>query len=218
MCCFRFGVCLGGVQWRFLSGCYQKSISVLGACRSAGSLGAPRVGLGVSPRPCGGRLSVPWKPWGRTGCGGRNGGCKSLIGLVRFAERPNLVSARVPSRFKRALLATHFIRQFPLHFPFLASPCAITFQLNSTKGDGAENTIIQFYLYSLLEGPKYYRHDWESSFQNTRALCGDRGSTVIKVLCYKSEGRWFDSSWCQWIFHWHKILPIALWFWGRLGL
>ena len=26
---------------------------------------------------------------------------------------------------------------------------------------------------------------------------GDRGSTVVKVLCYKSEGRWFDSSWCQ---------------------
>ena len=36
------------------------------------------------------------------------------------------------------------------------------------------------------------------------------GSTVVKVLCYKSESRWFDSSWCQWIFHWHKILPIAL--------
>jgi len=29
---------------------------------------------------------------------------------------------------------------------------------------------------------------------------GDRGSTVVKVLCYKSEGRWFDPS-CQWIFH-----------------
>jgi len=25
--------------------------------------------------------------------------------------------------------------------------------------------------------------------------------TVVKVLCYKSEGRWFDPSWCQWIFH-----------------
>jgi len=25
---------------------------------------------------------------------------------------------------------------------------------------------------------------------------GDRGSTVVKVLCYKSEGRWFDRSWC----------------------
>jgi len=23
---------------------------------------------------------------------------------------------------------------------------------------------------------------------------GDRGSTVVRVLCYKSEGRWFDPS------------------------
>ena len=29
-------------------------------------------------------------------------------------------------------------------------------------------------------------------------LMGDRGSTVVKVLCYKSEGRWFDPSWCHW--------------------
>jgi len=27
---------------------------------------------------------------------------------------------------------------------------------------------------------------------------GDRGSTVVKMLCYKSEGRWFDPSWCHW--------------------
>jgi hypothetical protein len=26
------------------------------------------------------------------------------------------------------------------------------------------------------------------------------GVTVVKVLCYKSEGRWFDSRWCHWIF------------------
>ena len=25
-----------------------------------------------------------------------------------------------------------------------------------------------------------------------------RGSTVVKVLRYKSEGRWFDPSWCHW--------------------
>jgi len=31
-------------------------------------------------------------------------------------------------------------------------------------------------------------------------IYGDRGSTVVKVLCYKSEGRWFDPSWCQWLF------------------
>jgi hypothetical protein len=30
------------------------------------------------------------------------------------------------------VLATHSIRQFPLHFPSRASPCAIIFQLNST--------------------------------------------------------------------------------------
>jgi len=29
---------------------------------------------------------------------------------------------------------------------------------------------------------------------------GDRGSTVVKVLCYKSEGRWLDPSWCYWNF------------------
>jgi len=31
------------------------------------------------------------------------------------------------------VLATHSIRQFPLHFPYRASPCAITFQLDSTR-------------------------------------------------------------------------------------
>jgi len=32
-------------------------------------------------------------------------------------------------------------------------------------------------------------------------MVGDRGGTVVKVLCYKSVGRWFDPSWCLWIFH-----------------
>jgi len=31
-------------------------------------------------------------------------------------------------------------------------------------------------------------------------IFGDRGSTVVKVLYYKSDGRWFDPSWCQWNF------------------
>jgi len=29
---------------------------------------------------------------------------------------------------------------------------------------------------------------------------GDHGSTVVKALCYKSEGSWFDSRWRHWNF------------------
>ena len=36
--------------------------------------------------------------------------------------------------------------------------------------------------------------------RNVYILFGDRGNTVVKLLCYKSEGRWLDPSWCQGIF------------------
>jgi hypothetical protein len=29
---------------------------------------------------------------------------------------------------------------------------------------------------------------------------GYRGGTVVKVLRYKSDNRWFDSRWCHWYF------------------
>ena len=29
---------------------------------------------------------------------------------------------------------------------------------------------------------------------------GDRGSSVVTVVCYKSEVRLFDSRWCHWNF------------------
>jgi len=32
------------------------------------------------------------------------------------------------------------------------------------------------------------------------AMLEDRGSTVVKVLCYKSEGHRFDSKWFHWNF------------------
>jgi len=34
-------------------------------------------------------------------------------------------------------------------------------------------------------------------FMNVVEFIGDRSGTVVKVLCYKSEGRWFDPSWCH---------------------
>jgi hypothetical protein len=43
-------------------------------------------------------------------------------------------SADIPcSEVVWRVLATHSIRQFPLHFPSCASPCTTTFQLDSTK-------------------------------------------------------------------------------------
>jgi hypothetical protein len=39
---------------------------------------------------------------------------------------------------------------------------------------------------------------------------GDRGSTVVKVLRYKSEGRWFDPRWRHGVFSLTYILLIAL--------
>ena len=31
---------------------------------------------------------------------------------------------------------------------------------------------------------------------------GDRSSRMVKALCYKLEGRWFDSGWCLLNFSW----------------
>jgi len=37
-------------------------------------------------------------------------------------------------------------------------------------------------------------------FAVIQRLLGDRGSTVVKMQCYKSESHWFDTRWCHWNF------------------
>jgi len=74
-------------------------------------------------------------------------------------------------------------------------------------------------VYNLLQAVAHLAHYQEASrnykekllnvslWNKKRTRCHlvlyllDRGSTMVKVLCYKSEGRWFDPSWCHWIFH-----------------
>ena len=51
--------------------------------------------------------------------------CASAVVMVVMLDTPC-------SEVVWRILATHSIRQFPLHFPTRASPCAITFQLDST--------------------------------------------------------------------------------------
>ena len=46
------------------------------------------------------------------------------------------------SEVVRRVLAIHSIRQFPLHFPSYASPCAITFQLDSTAGSTFYHSVV----------------------------------------------------------------------------
>jgi hypothetical protein len=43
------------------------------------------------------------------------------------------------------VLATHSIRQFPLHFPSRASPCDVTFQLESTSVQGVRDQKIRIF-------------------------------------------------------------------------
>jgi len=43
-----------------------------------------------------------------------------------------------------------------------------------------------------------------TGFSLGTSVCGGHGSTVLKGLCYKLEGRWFDSRWCHGMFHRHS--------------
>ena len=54
-----------------------------------------------------------------------------LLAAEVCASAVVMLSTQCPEIVWR-VLATHSIRQFPLHFPSRASPCAITFQLVST--------------------------------------------------------------------------------------
>jgi hypothetical protein len=58
------------------------------------------------------------------------------------------------------VLATHSIRQFPLHFPSRASPCAITFQLDSTSNQATQipsTSVLTHYtiIISPIHGTQY---------------------------------------------------------------
>ena len=58
------------------------------------------------------------------------------------------------------------------------------------------NIVLQFL---LISSKCYLSFGFPIKSLHTFPL-GDRGSTVVKVLCYKSEGRSFDSRWFHWNF------------------
>ena len=57
-----------------------------------------------------------------------------------------------------------------------------------------------FQIYTQAKTSRTKRHIKSRNNLLPGQIIGDRGGTVVKVLCYKSEGRWFDSRWCHWNF------------------
>jgi len=58
------------------------------------------------------------------------------------------------------------------------------------------STYVSTVIHHCLTPLKSYR----LLFVLTAVKYGYRGSTVVKVQCYKSEGGWFDPSCCHWNF------------------
>jgi len=96
------------------------------------------------------------------------------------------------SEIVRRVLATHSIRQFPLHFPSRGSPCAITFQLDSTNsafarrhsGKPVDSRLLRVYLQS---GPPEIDAQVPrarlrcSAFYNGRRTHGDERKKLTSV-------------------------------------
>ena len=64
------------------------------------------------------------------------------------------------SEVVRRILATHYIRQFPLHFPSRASPCATTFHLDATDSAQKDTRRFEDCLYFHLQGLVTLNKHW----------------------------------------------------------
>ena len=65
-----------------------------------------------------------------------------------------------------------------------------THRMERLKINRAKFEHISLYLHTHMYINK---HGSVTSFVLYIYIYGDRGSTVVKALCYNSEGRWFDS-------------------------
>jgi hypothetical protein len=62
---------------------------------------------------------------------------------------------------------------------------------------------------------KFPTRNFKQEICSNLVTTSNRGSTVVKVLPYISEGRWFHPRWCHWNFSLTKIFLIELRPWGR---
>ena len=93
------------------------------------------------------------------------------------------------------VLATYFIRQFPLHFPTPVSPCAITFQLDSTNAACGQMQILE--CADCTHSDRTLTLMWQ--FLWTHNGCTLRNRNVVVVLvtveAWTTDESPFDSQW-----------------------
>jgi len=97
------------------------------------------------------------------------------------------------------VLATHSTRMFPLHFPYRASPCAITFQLSCTTDEGMKNMEILRVDFSIFCGPCFVILIY-SVFQNVlrdyKNLLYENRRTRIYETCTDRRNSFFPPVSC----------------------
>jgi hypothetical protein len=67
------------------------------------------------------------------------------------------------------------------------------------------------------QNSEYFNVKSGDMYMGTSVLWGHAVALLVKALCYKLEGRRFESR-IRWIFSIYLVLAAALWPWGRLSL
>ena len=103
--------------------------------------------------------------------------CASAVVMVVMLDKPC-------SEVVWRVLVTHPIRRFPIHFPFRASPCAITSQLEST------------YNACLVRGLSPPRHMPEGYLKISNKGLSMSEAAVLFLLRMLPSGMWGPVFWC----------------------
>ena len=103
------------------------------------------------------------------------------------------------------VLTTHSIRQFPLHFPSRASPCAIRFQRHSTTRSDIRCKHAQRLIYPPQENYCLHSDDFHENHNRSRELHGHILYQILYTADEKGKNRKYGKNFFS--APKHSILP-----------